>query len=261
MNQKKNRLKILAIVQARMGSSRLPGKVMKDICGVPMLEWVYTRAAMASNIDKVIIATTEKDEDDPIQEFSNLKGIDCYRGAEFDVLDRFYRAAEKYEGDVIIRLTADCPLIDPGLIDEVVEKLLATGADFAANRLPPPHKRTYPIGLDVEAVRFEALKIAWEKAEKPYEREHVLPYIYDPENSFRVVTLDAEKDLGSLRWTVDTELDLAFVRKVAEKLNCSFHFSWDDVLNVLESNPGLEKINLNVPHKSLNDVDQRSGEK
>jgi len=257
MNRKKDHIKILAIIQARMGSSRLPGKVLKDICGSPMLEWVTVRAQMASNVGQVVVATTEKDEDDPIEEFCINRGIACFRGAEFDVLDRFYRAAENYDADIIVRLTADCPLVDPGLIDDVIEKLLESGADFVANRLPPPFRRTYPIGLDVEAARFEALKTAWEKAEKPYEREHVLPYIYDPGNSFQVEVLDAGKDLGSLRWTVDTELDLAFVRGVTRELNCSFNFSWEDVLDVLDSHPDLEKINLNVPHKSLNDVDQR----
>ncbi len=259
MNQEKNRPNVLAIIQARMGSSRLPGKVLKDICGVPMLEWVSTRAAMAEGVDKVVIATTENERDDPIEEFCNSKGIACFRGAEFDVLDRFYHAAEKYNMDIIVRLTADCPLLDPGLIDEVIEKLLSTGADFAANRLPPPYRRTYPIGLDVEAVRFAALKTAWKRAKKLYEREHVLPYIYNPDNSFRVEIVDGERDLGNLRWTVDTELDLVFVRKVAEKLGCSFKFTWEDVLDILESHPDLEKININVPHKSYNDVDERLG--
>jgi len=259
MNREKNRPYVLAIIQARMGSSRLPGKVLKDICGVPMLEWVSARAAMAECVNKVVIATTENEKDNPIEEFCNAKGIACFRGAEFDVLDRFYHAAEKYNGDIIVRLTADCPLIDPGLIDEVIKKLLTTGADFTANRLPPPYRRTYPIGLDVEVVRFAALKTAWKRAKKLYEREHVLPYIYDPQNSFLVEIVDDQRGLGSLRWTVDTELDLVFVRRVVEKLGCSLKFSWEDVLEILETHPDLEKINLNVPHKSYNDVDERSG--
>ena len=157
-----------------------------------------------------------------------------------------------------MRLTADCPLIDPVLIDDCIEKLMAESADFSANRLPPPFQRTFPIGLDVEVATFKALEIAWKAAKKPLEREHVMPYLYDKGNGFKIALLDSEKNLGSLRWTVDTADDLVFVQQVAERLGCRLDFSWKDVLQILKEHPELAKINAGIAHKSLNDVDSRA---
>ena len=158
----------------------------------------------------------------------------------------------------MVRLTADCPLIDAALIDVTIEKLFETKADFAANRLPPPYQRTYPIGLDTEVATFKALETAWKLAEKPFEREHVMPFLYDPQNNFKVVVLDADKNYGNQRWTVDTPEDLDFIQQVAEKLGCRMDFGWEDVLKILNENPELSKINANIAHKSLNDVDHRA---
>lgn len=249
---------IVCIIQARMGSSRLPGKVLMKICGQPMLGWVIKRAGGSRLISKIVVATTNSPADDPIEEFCLKSGADCFRGSEFDVLDRYYQSAKYFEAEIVVRLTADCPLIDPVLIDDCIEKLMAESADFSANRLPPPFQRTFPIGLDVEVATFKALEAAWKTAMKPFEREHVMPYLYDKGNGFKIALLDSEENLGNLRWTVDTADDLVFVQQVVEWLGCRLDFSWKDVLQILKEHPELAKINAGIAHKSLNDVDSRA---
>jgi spore coat polysaccharide biosynthesis protein SpsF len=249
---------IVCIIQARMGSSRLPGKVLKEICGRPMLDWVVKRAALSQMVTSIVVATTINSADDSIVEFCNKSKITCFRGNEFDVLDRYYQAAKTNNADIVVRLTADCPLIDPLLIDEPIKRLMAADADFTANRLPPPYQRTYPIGLDVEVVTFAALEKAWQQAKKPYEREHVMPFLYDPQNTFKIILLEAEQNYGSQRWTVDTPEDLEFIRQVTAILGCRLEFSWQDVLKTIEAYPELAEINADITHKSFNDVDHRA---
>jgi len=252
--------KTVAIVQARLASSRLPGKVLKEISGRPMLEWVMIRVARARSIDQVVIATTDDPSDDAIIELAEQKGWSFYRGSQFDVLDRFYHAAKKFSADVVVRITADCPLIDPDLIDLTLQEFHATGVDFAANRLPPPWKRTFPIGLDTEVCSFDALRQAWEKADQPFEREHVMPYLYDYDGRFKIHVVNHETDLGSLRWTVDTSEDLELVRKIFQRLGCDGQFSWLDVLEIFKKEPELAEINATVKHKTATDVDHRMKE-
>lgn len=254
----KNNQRVVCIIQARMSSSRLPGKVMKDICGSPMIDWVVQRAAKSHSVDAVMVATTADASDDLIKQWCVENSVVCYRGEVFDVLDRFYQAALIAKADVIVRLTADCPLIDPSLIDDVIHAFNTHGVDFAANRLPPPYKRTYPIGLDVEVVSFSGLERAWQEAKLKYEREHVFPYIYAEEGRFNVFVLDAEQDYGDYRWTVDTPEDLQFVQSLMEKMDCDRDAGWLDILECVKNNPALAAINAEVPHKSFNDVDQRS---
>ncbi|MEA3349765.1 MAG: glycosyltransferase family protein [Chloroflexota bacterium] len=196
-------LNIVAIIQARMSSSRLPGKVLRDIDGRPMLAWVVERTRRAGQIDAVVVATTTNPSDDPIAEFCAAQGYAHTRGDVYDVLDRYYQAARQFDADVIVRITADCPLIDPQLIDKTVLalwgnwKISILGTEnqslipnlpiyqfspiyhFVTNRLPPPWGRTYPIGLDVEVFRFESLARAWSEATEKYQREHVTPYFYE----------------------------------------------------------------------------------
>jgi spore coat polysaccharide biosynthesis protein SpsF len=166
-----------AIIQARMSSSRLPGKVLQDIARQPMLVHVVERARLARSIDQVIVATTHDPTDDAIQHLCAERGYLCYRGSLADVLDRYYQTALQYDVKTIVRLTADCPLLDPGVLDLTVEALAIN--DFSTNRLPPPWTRSLPIGLDVEVVTFPALERAWNEAHESYHREHVLPYIYE----------------------------------------------------------------------------------
>ena len=252
--------RVICIIQARMGSSRLPGKVLKDICGQPMLAWVVERARMAKHIDEVVLATTTDPDDDAVAAFCRDHHIECFRGDVFDVLNRYYQTALHYQADIIVRLTGDCPLVDPQLIDQVVAVLQTRKLDFAANRLPPPYKRTYPIGLDVEVVTMQALTDAWQHAELKMEREHVMPYMYDGAKTFKTFVVDAETDHGAQRWTVDTPQDLEFVREIAKRLDCRKDFTWLDVLALVQAHPELTAINADVHHKSFKDIDERTQE-
>jgi spore coat polysaccharide biosynthesis protein SpsF len=249
--------RVAAIIQGRMGSSRLPGKILRDIAGQPMLAWVVERVRMAKTVDEVVVATTSDASDDPAVDYCVQQGYPVYRGSLYDVLDRFYQAAQLYSADIVVRITADCPLIDPAVIDRTVFALIENDADFSANRLPPPWKRTYPIGLDTEVCTFEALERAWHEATAPHEREHVLPYLYEEPGRFKIQVVDAEQDFGHLRWTVDTPEDLRVVRRLVELLDGRRDFSWLDVLAVWQSHPELEKINAEIVHHKFDDIDER----
>jgi spore coat polysaccharide biosynthesis protein SpsF len=248
---------IVAIIQARMGSSRLPGKVLMEICAEPMLAWVVKRTQKAKLINEIIVATTTDSSDEVIENFCQANHFFCFRGSSADVLDRYYQAAKLHQADVIVRLTADCPFIDPELIDNTITAFLGSSSDFAANRLPPPFQRSYPIGLDVEVVSMAALERAWRESTALYEREHVLPYLYKEKNRFKVLTIDNDINYGEYRWTVDTKADLSFIRAVVDKLDCRMDFSWKEVIAVLEKYPELTRINAGVRHKSFTDVDDR----
>ncbi len=283
-------MKIVAIVQARMSSTRLPNKVLLDIGGKTMLQRVVEHTRQATRIHEVVVATTVAAEDDAIVNHCRQMGIPTTRGSVFDVLDRYYQAALTHQADVILRITADCPLIDPTLIDQVVQAFFEWGKpsppttaagdepfwDFAANRLPPPWKRTFPIGLDVEVCTFQALKRAWQEATQPYHREHVMPYIYEEERSvhvstlqspfnlppvppgfFRVLQVDHDPDYGTYRWTVDTPEDYQLVRQIYAYFDNRDTFSWLDVLDLMQRHPELLEINAGVQHKTVHDVDKR----
>lgn len=250
-------MRTIAIIQARMSSSRLPGKVLLDIAGKPMLARVVERTRRARTVDDVLIATTTDATDDPIEDFCREHGYLVYRGSMFDVLDRFYQAARQARAEVIVRVTADCPVIDPGVIDQTVDAFWQQAADFACNRLPPPWKRTFPIGLDTEVCSFAGLERAWKEAQQAFEREHVMPYFYDQEGRFKVVVVDSEEDYGAYRWTVDTAEDLRLLREIFGRFNGDDTFTWLDVLNLVQREPELLAINASVQHKSGTDVDQR----
>jgi spore coat polysaccharide biosynthesis protein SpsF len=249
--------KIVAIIQARMTSSRLPGKVLIDIAGFPMLYHVIKRVFSAQMVDQIVVATTDDPADDQIEEFCNSINISCFRGHPFDVLDRYYQAASKFQADIIVRITADCPIMDPTLIDTLIQSFLDTGVDFGANRLPPPWKRTYPIGLDIEIARFEALEKAWQDAESQFEREHVMPYLYDQPGRFKILLAHHEPDYGEKRWTVDTPQDLELINLIFEHFSPRIDFSWLEVIDLTKSNPDLEKINTGISAKNVVDIDTR----
>jgi spore coat polysaccharide biosynthesis protein SpsF len=265
--------KIVAIIQGRMSSSRLPGKILADIAGQPMLTRVFTRTSRAKTLDEVIFATTTDSSDDPVAEYCDFSGLPFTRGSLFDVLDRYYQAAFQAKADVVVRITADCPVIDPDLIDDVVNTLLEGEYDFVCNRLPPPWHRTYPIGLDVEACSFKILKKAWKEAKEPQHREHAMPYFYEgvklvTENrslqtgtsprGFNVALLHHTTDFGDYRWTVDTPEDLEFMRQVYSLFNGRDDFSWQEVLDLVHDEPKLMEINAGVEHKTLQDIDKRA---
>jgi glutamate-1-semialdehyde aminotransferase/spore coat polysaccharide biosynthesis protein SpsF (cytidylyltransferase family) len=226
---------ILAIIQARMGSSRFPGKTMATISGKPMLWHVVRLVRAARTVDEVMVATTCIASDDPIASFCQREGIACFRGSEDDVLDRFYQAAKEKQADVVVRITADCPLIDSEVIDSVVTRFQEGGSDYASNTL----RYTYPDGLDTEVFSFAALERAWSESVKPSEREHVTPYLLS--GKFHTVNVESESPvpLGTHRWTVDYPSDLEFVRKIHAEFSGNGGFGYRDVLDLLKRRPDL----------------------
>jgi spore coat polysaccharide biosynthesis protein SpsF len=239
---------ILAIVQARMGSTRLPGKVLKDICGDAMLFHVVTRTKAASTVNEVVVASTTEPADDAISDFCRERGLPCFRGNEKDVLDRYYRCACEYSADAVVRITSDCPLIDAEIIDKTVRAFLDEQPDYASNCII----RTYPRGLDTEIMTFDALQRAWREARQFYQRAHVTPYLYEDRERFKVLSVTGEYDYGAHRWTVDTPEDLEFVRAVYRRFP-DRSFSWNDVLKMLEREPELIEINRAIAQKALHE--------
>lgn len=267
---------VTAIIQGRMSSSRLPGKILADIAGQPMLQRVFLRTSRAAVVTETIFATTTDPSDDPVAEYCDFSGIPFTRGSLYNVLDRYYQTAKQANADVVVRVTADCPVIDPGLIDNVVKTLLETRDwrfDFVANRLPPPYRRTYPIGLDVEACAFHVLEKAWKEGREPQHREHVMPYFYEgvelsavsrqlstgvSARGFHIALLNHTTDFGDYRWTVDTPEDLEFIRQVYNRFHGRDDFTWKEVLDVVHDEPQLMQINARVRHKTLKDFDTRA---
>ncbi len=248
---------IVAIIQGRMSSNRLPGKILRDIGGEPMLSHVVQRVRRSRLIRQVVVATTADPSDDPVTQFCQRKGIPVFRGNLFDVLDRYYQAARYFAADIVVRITADCPLIDPQEIDRTIQALLDNQVDFAANRLPPPFTRTTPIGMDTEVVTFDALERAWHEADQKYEREHVLPYLYDEPGRFKTLILEHDPDLGHLRWTVDTPQDLEVVREIFASFNNRDDFSMAELIDHAERHPEWQLINANIHHNSYLETDNR----
>lgn len=240
-------MRAVAIIQARMGSTRLPGKVMMDLCGRPVLSRVVDRTLRAGLLNQVLVATTTEVADKVIVEHCWRWGWPCFRGSEGDVLDRYYQAALESKAEVVVRITSDCPLIDPGIIDQVVRELLEHEVDYVSNTLPP---RTFPRGLDVEALSFEALARAWREDQNLAWREHVTPYIYEHPDRFRLRGVTNAIDYSHMRWTVDTAEDLAFVRLVYDYFG-SDTFSWKQVLQVLQENPEWQEINRHISQKQV----------
>jgi glutamate-1-semialdehyde aminotransferase/spore coat polysaccharide biosynthesis protein SpsF (cytidylyltransferase family) len=232
---------VVAIVQARMGSIRLPGKVLADVCGKPMLWHVMNRLNMVPSIDELVVATSTKQADDPVANFCLENNFISFRGSETDVLDRYYQAARQYGAKVVIRITADCPLIDPQVVQKVIDTYLKDGYDYVSNTL----RYSYPDGLDVEIFSFEALKIAWQKAEMPSEREHVTTYLRT-NGRFKMFNVENDIDLSGryLRWTVDEPSDMELIRIIYERLGFKEEgFGQKAILQLLDQEPGLMEIN------------------
>lgn len=265
--------RVIAIIQGRMSSSRLPGKILADIAGQPMLQRVFIRTSRSSTVTETIFATTIDPSDNPVAEYCDFSGIPFTRGNLYDVLDRYYQAAKEAKADVVVRVTADCPVIDPDLIDHAVNTLLDEEYDFVANRLPPPFPRTYPIGLDVEVCTFAAMETAWNGSTETFHREHVIPYLYEgvelstvsrqlsvgtSSRGFKIALLNHTSDFGDYRWTVDTPEDLEFIRQVYNHFDGRDGFTWQEVLDLVHSHPQLTQINAGVKHKTLKDIDERA---
>jgi spore coat polysaccharide biosynthesis protein SpsF len=228
-----------------MGSTRLPGKVLKDLAGKTMLARVVERLRHTSRIDDVLVATTDRTIDDVIVDECQKLSVQVSRGDQDDVLDRYFKAAEFASADVVVRITSDCPLIDPEITDKTIRQFVDELPDYASNTIV----RTYPRGLDTEVISFSALSRAWQKAQKPYEREHVTPYLLEHPSEFRLVSVVGDRDYSAHRWTVDTPEDFLFVQAVYDRLKSKSMFSWRDVLDLLDREPELLGLNRGVMQK------------
>lgn len=242
---------IVAIVQARMGSTRLPGKVLKPIMGRPMLWYLVQRLRRTIGVDKVVIATSEETANDVIIDFCKQFAIDCFSGSEDDVLDRFYKVAREYNADIVLRITGDCPLLDPRLIGDMLKEFLSThkydyysvacGAGASTDEF---NGHRYPDGLDAEIFKFSILKIAWEEAKEQLEREHVTPFIWRRPERFRLGTKKSTKDYSSMRWTVDNQEDFEIVEEIYKELYPKKpDFGLEDVLEFFYAHPELQSKN------------------
>ena len=231
---------IIAVLQARFSSTRFPGKVLKPLSGQPMLARQIERIGRAASIDRIVVATSTEESDDPVAGFCRDIEVGCYRGSLDDVLDRMYRAAVTTGSKTIMRLTGDCPLTDPEVLDDLNDYFLQGGYDYASNTIKP----TFPDGLDAEVMSLECMEVAWREAMLPSEREHVTPFIYNHPERFRLGDFRHKSDFSGLRWTVDEPRDFEFVSRVYEALyDGNPAFTTADVLQLLRDQPKLEFIN------------------
>jgi spore coat polysaccharide biosynthesis protein SpsF len=246
-------MKTVLIAQARMGSTRLPGKVMKDILKRPMLEHFIRRLKMVKNADDIVIATPGGKGEEPIRQLCErlkVNVFNAFKGSQEDVLSRYYEAAKHNRADVIVRITSDCPVIDPEIIDNMIKMFLDSSgkADYLSNAL----KRTYPRGLDTEVFSFNALERACNEAEKDYEREHVTSYIYEHPERFRLLGFESPVDYSDHRWTVDTVEDFELITKIYEALYPhNEKFLLKDILELFKRSPQLAEINREIRQKKL----------
>ncbi|KKM70076.1 hypothetical protein LCGC14_1444400 [marine sediment metagenome] len=225
------KFKVMAIIQARVGSLRLPRKVLKHLEGQTVLARVVNRVSQAKTLDKVVVATTKNRNDNAIVSICWVNGWWCYRGSEEDVLDRYYNVASAFGADVIVRITSDCPLIDPGLIDDAVNKFISLGdMDYVSNLLP----RTYPRGLDVEVIGMKVLEDEWRNTTE--NRQHVTLNIRQNPKMYNISNIASKVDCSGARWTLDTREDLEFIRKIYKHFKDS-EFTWMDVVQLLTDNP------------------------
>ncbi len=232
-----------------MGSTRLPGKVLRDLCGETVLARVVNRTRLATFLDEVVVATSVQPADDAIAQECERLSVACFRVDEADVLDRYYRVAQEFSADAIVRITSDCPLIDPQLIDATVRAFLDQKPDYATNSLVI----TYPRGLDVEVFTADALARAWQGAKEAYQRTHVTPYLYENPQEFKLVSLTAEGDYSKYRWTLDTVEDLDMIRAAYSHFGGRDNFHWRELLELMEQQPELADLNSHVRQKTVSE--------
>ena len=234
-------MKIVALIQARMCSTRLPNKVMKSIGGIPMIELLLTRLTRAKEIDQIIVATSVDERNLPLVNHVRNLGYTCEQGSENDVLDRYMQAAKKHQADVVVRITGDCPLVDSELVDEVIRSFKTADVDYFSNISPP----TYPDGLDIEVFTFKALEQASQESTDPFDREHVTPYLRQP-GKFRAAAMQHSEDLSALRLTVDEPADFVVIEKVFQHFHPRIDFTWEEVLTLQNEQPDLFNINQHL---------------
>lgn len=243
-------MKIGAIIQARMGSTRLPSKVMKKIKDKSVLEHVVNRVIQSTYLNEIIIATTVNEEDGKIEKEALKIGTKVFRGSQEDVLSRYYLAAKEYGLDIIVRITSDCPLYDPNVLDEMIKFYLENEYEVVSNASSDLSKRTYPRGLDTEIFSFEILENAYKNAEEKYQREHVTPYIY--ENTDQVFYYKNNVDYSKYRWTLDTDEDFKLISEVYKHLYNGIHdFYFNDIVELFERIPDLYEINAHIEQKKI----------
>jgi spore coat polysaccharide biosynthesis protein SpsF len=248
-------MKIATIIQTRMASTRLPGKVLMTVVGKTFLELLLERVKHSKHITETVIATTTNHKDDVLYDFCKQKGIKVFRGSENDVLDRYYQTAKEFKVDVVVRITSDCPLIDMYVVDKVIEEFLKEKYDYVSNIAPP----TYPDGLDVYIFSFKALETAWKETkftETPqnqsekddnYRREHVTPYFWQNPTEFKIGNISQKEDMSQKhRWTLDYEEDYQFLKRVFEELYKEGQiFYMEDVLDLVKRKPEVYALNVN----------------
>jgi spore coat polysaccharide biosynthesis protein SpsF (cytidylyltransferase family) len=233
----------IAVILARMGSSRLPSKAMAEVAGKPIIAHIIERLKYLKSIDQVVLATPETPNDLPLQKVGREAGAKVFGGAEKDVLDRLYQAAKAYRADLVVHVGGDCPFVDPKLAQKALDLLNETGADYACNILP----LTYPSGMDIDVLTFAALERAWKSATLRTTRRHPLAYIYQNREEFRIANFSHEPNLGHLRWTLDYPEDLEFVRAVYGRLYArQTFFGMEEILKLLELEPEIGKINAGL---------------
>jgi spore coat polysaccharide biosynthesis protein SpsF len=235
--------KIVTVIQARSGSTRLPGKVMLDILGKPLLIRMVERVQASKLAGTLVIATTEESEDDLIANLCAQNNIHCYRGSSLDLLDRHYQAAKLFDAEAVVKIPSDCPLIDPAVIDKVLQYFIENDFDYVSNL----HPATYPDGNDVEVMKFAAIEKAWKEAEKPFEREHTTPYLWENPEKFTLANIPWETGLDysmSHRWTIDYPEDFVFIKSIYEHLYpVNPNFGLQDILNLTEQRPDIFALN------------------
>lgn len=243
-------MKTVVIIQARMGSTRLPGKVMKKLFGKTVLQHVIERISQSKQIDEIVIATTTNEEDNVIEKEALSCNAKCFRGSEQDVLSRFYFAAKESNADIIVRISSDCPLTDPKEADKVVEFFKNHDYPYVSNGHKDPSQATYPKGLDTEVFSFQALEEAYLNADQPYQHEHVTPYLY--EEGRKLFFFKYDQNYSRYRWTLDTEEDWELINRIYEYLYHGTHdFYLEDILRLMEQHPELCEINKNIQQKKI----------
>ena len=245
-------MKVVCLVQARVGSTRLPGKILKEICGKTILHHEIDRLKKCKEIDEIVIATTDKEDDDKIVNEAKKLSVKYFRGSENDVLSRFYYAAKENNADIIVRVTSDCPCIDFEILDKMLiyfkDKYKEKQVDYLSNTI----KRTYPRGYDIEIFTFSALEKSYINAKKEYEREHVTPYIYDKTNNFLKLSFENKDDYSNYRVTLDTIEDFIVIKNIFENLYYKNpYFKLNDVVQYLNNNLHIVDINKHIEQKKL----------
>lgn len=224
-----------------MGSTRLPGKILMKLNGISLLQSLINQLNYSKMIDYKIIATTNKKEDDIIEEFAKSQEIMIFRGNENDVLDRYYQCARYFSVEHIVRISGDAPLIDPEIVDDVINRYKKSKFDYVNNF----YKRSFPVGTEVEVFSFAALEKAWKNARKPSEREHVTPYIYNNQDKFSLDHVEYDANLSHLHYTVDRREDLEFVKTIYKKIQ-KRPILLRDILTVVKEDPSILEINKNI---------------